>query len=141
MRAAKCALASVCAFILMFLLAWMWNGILAVEFYTNRAPAIQRAPADVGLGALLLGYVMLTLAIGAAYRLAPITGSRGLAGFAIGAAVGATAFAPGYLLLFGGWEVSASLLLVDALWHVIEQGLGGIVFAMLAPASVASRPR
>lgn len=137
MRAAKLALGGICAFILMFLLAWMWNGVLAAEFYAHRAPAVQRAPADVGFGALLLGYLALTSAIGLTYRFAPGTGSRWLGGFIVGAAVGATAFVPGYLLLYGGWDVSASLLFVDALWHVLEQGLGGVVFAVLAPAGAA----
>jgi hypothetical protein len=117
--------------VVMFILGGLWNSLLLPKFFASHAPAIARAPADVRLGMIMLAYVLLagfmTFLFTQSFRQRPGT----LAGFQFGSLFGVIMTLPVYLLLFAVWDVSVGPMLVDALWHGFEQGVGGVLMAVL----------
>jgi hypothetical protein len=49
----------------------------------------------------------------------------------VGAVLGLTYFFPLSLGLYAIWQTSALAFLVDSVWHLIEQGVGGVVIALI----------
>ncbi len=115
----------------MFVLGGLWNSILLEKILALPAPVIARPPAEVRLGVIALAHVLLT-----AFMAFPFTQSfpnppGSLAGFQFGSLFGVIMTVPVYLLLYAAWNVSLRALLVDAGWHAIEQGVGGVLLGVL----------
>jgi uncharacterized membrane protein len=80
--------------------------------------------------------VLLTCVLGGLLLVAPTLRSHWTNAVATGACVGLAAFLPVYLLIYAGWKVSLTMLLVDAGWHAVETAIGAIVLAAIAFPSI-----
>jgi hypothetical protein len=117
--------------LLMFALGGFWNSGLMGKYFAAHAPAIARPPAEVRLGFIVVAYGLLT-ALMAFLFLRSFPEKPGvLAGFQFGALFGLIMTLPAYLLIYAAWDVAIGALLVDALWHGFEQGVGGGLMAVL----------
>ncbi len=117
--------------VVMFTLGGLWNSVLLPRIFAGPAPAIARAPADVKLGVIALAYALLTALMAFLFTQSFRAKPGSLAGFQFGSLFGVIMTLPVYLLIFAVWNVAAGPLLVDALWHGFEQGVGGILMAAL----------
>jgi hypothetical protein len=115
----------------MFTLGGFWNSFLLPKLFASQAPVIARAPADVRLGIIVLAYGLLTAFMAFLFTQSFRQKPGSLAGFQFGSLFGVVMTLPVYLLIFAVWNVAMVPLLVDALWHGFEQGVGGVVMATL----------
>lgn len=51
-------------------------------------------------------------------------------GFQFGGLFGVIATLPLYLILYAIWDFSLKAAFVDTAWHLVEQGIGGVVLAL-----------
>ncbi len=121
----------------MFVLGGLWNSVLMAKLFAAQAPMIARPPAEVRLGAIGLAYLILTAFMAFLFTQSFRKKPSSLAGFQFGSLFGVIMTLPVYLLLFAVWNVSPGALLVDALWHGVEQGVGGILLAALLVPKVS----
>ncbi len=129
MRASKLILASAAAFVVTFSLSWFWHLQLLGDFYASRSVAVARPEPDmvmVTLGQLILAGLMAWVYPMGYKGGAPITeGAR------FGAIIGLLWILPWSVIISGIWDMAFSTILVDAAWHVIEEGLGGIAVGLV----------
>ena len=124
--------------VVMFLLGGLWNALLLHRIIPSHAPAIARTPADVKFGVILLAYLVLTAFMAFLFTQSFPQKPGSLAGFQFGSLFGVIMTLPVYLLIYAVWDVSLGALLVDALWHGVEQGAGGVVMAALLVPRISS---
>jgi hypothetical protein len=117
--------------VVMFTLGGLWNSVLLPRFIASQAPVIARAPADVKIGIIALAYGLLTAFMACLFTRSFSAKPGSLAGFQFGSLFGVIMTLPVYLLIFAVWKVSVGPLLLDALWHGFEQGVGGVLMAVL----------
>ena len=90
-------------------------------------------PRDVPLMRIAaLGYVLLALLMAHVYPKGYAGGAPASEGLRFGAFIGLIATLPRSLVLYameGGH--TGTLVIVDASWHIVEQGIGGLVIALL----------
>ncbi|MCG8608210.1 hypothetical protein MJD09_24905 [bacterium] len=58
-------------------------------------------------------------------------GSPDSEGFKFGALIGLIWILPFSLIIHGIWNVSLTAVLVDSVWHIVEEGLVGIVVGFI----------
>lgn len=125
----KFLLGSAGAFISVFLLGGLWHMLIMGDFYTTHTTAIARAEPNmlfIVLGSLVLGILMsYTYPIG--YK----GGTAVKEGFRFGALIGLIWILPFSLIMHGVWNLPLVAVIVDAAWHVVEEGIVGIVVAMI----------
>lgn len=130
MKAKRILLAGSAAFIVMFILGGLWNAVLMTNFYEHHAPANARPPAEISLLFVILGYVLLaafmTFLFAQSFKARPSV----MESFQFGALFGVIATLPIYLILYAIWNVSLTMMLVDAGWHLAQEGVGAIVLGL-----------
>lgn len=119
------------AFIVMFTLGGLWNAAIMEDFYLSYSPSILRPAGEFNLGAIALGYFVLTLIMGFIVTVNMGENPKFIGGFMFGGTFGLAATLPLYLILYGRWDFSLSYALVDTGWHFLEEGLGGWVMTAL----------
>lgn len=123
----RITLAAAAAFLTMFVSGGTWNAIVMAGFYANQAPANARLPEEQSFLALIVGYVLLTFFMTFLYVQSFSQRPSWGASFQFGALFGLIATLPLYLILYAIWDFSAAHLLVDSIWHLVEQGIGAMV--------------
>ena len=122
--------ASLAASVVMQLLGWLWHFVIMGDFHSANmylTPAAQRSPELV-----LLGVFVLALMMAYVYPKGYSGGSPVIEGFKFGAIIGVLWVLPHSLIQHGVWVVmSSEMLVVDALWHMVEQGIGGLVIGLI----------
>jgi hypothetical protein len=109
-------------------------------FYAAHAPSNARVPEAQSLAMLALAYLLLAALMAFLFSQSFTSSPGAGAGFQFGALFGLIATLPLYLILFAVWDVSMAHILVDSGWHLIEEGLGGIVLARTMFRSKAPAP-
>ncbi len=120
-------------FLTMYGLSYVWHGILFNDFfkiYIHNFPQLSKVDYYRYIGS---GYAVLSMIIALVYpfiysqRRSPL-----LKGIILGLVLGSMAYAG---LRYSGLSVyqssSVSQILVDICWQMIEQGLGGFIFAFV----------
>jgi hypothetical protein len=115
----------------MFALGGLWNSVILSRIFAGHAPVIARLPGDVRLGVIVAAYLLLTAFMAFLFTQSFHHKPGSLAGFQFGSLFGVIMTLPVYLLIFAVWDVALAPLLIDALWHGGEQGVGGVVMAAL----------
>lgn len=133
----KCLLAAVVGFVVMFVLSALWHLVILEDFYFNRYPTPGQRQETlilfVGLGYLVLGLLMAFI-----YPQGYKGGSPAGEGARFGALIGLLWILPRSLVLYGVMESSGIALVVDAVWHVLEGGVGGVAIAFVYGRSAAA---
>ena len=119
------------AFLIMFVLAALFNGQVVNEFVSEDIdPAILLDSPDLVM--ITLGYALLALIMTLLY---PSVVSRASystrTGFLFGMVAGITWLLPYSLVLHGVYRFPPMGLLIDPAWALLEQGFGGAIIGLI----------
>jgi hypothetical protein len=129
MEARKLILATIAGLSVMVLLSGLWHGLLMQDFYAAHSPTLRETPLLRLIG---LGYFVLTAIMVVLYPKGYEGGQPWLEGMRFGMFIGILYCLPRGLVLYGAEGCHTGLLVVvDAAWHLAEQGAGGIVIALV----------
>ena len=114
------------AAISMWLLAGLWHKIMAAAFYTAEVGATHEDTGIIFVAYLILASLMVYL-----YSFYTKSERFLIEGFKFGAIIGLLWVFPHELAMAGAHEKSLSYVFKNALWHMVEQGVGGIIIALV----------
>ncbi len=136
MNIKKLILASLAGGAVTFVLGAFWHAWLMADFYQTQGAALNRPEPNmmmIALGSLVIAILMAyTFPIG--YK----GGSAVKEGFRFGALIGLIWVLPVSLIFSGVWNYPLVAVIVDSAWHIVEQGVTGIVIAMIYGTAAAS---
>jgi hypothetical protein len=112
--------------VVMWLLAGLWHEIFMAKFYANQAHA-----AHEGVAVIFAAYLVLGLLMSYLYPSQRKTGRPALDGLKLGVLVGLLWVFPHELAMAGAHGSSISYVFKNAAWHMIEQGIGGIIIGFV----------
>lgn len=123
----------VCAAV-MWIVAGLWHNLILPGLYAK-----THASHD-GIGVLLVAYLVLSALMVLLYR--PLLSGRSqiLNGLLFGAFIGVLWVFPHELAMVGAHGKSLTYVLKNAAWHIVEQGLGGLVIGLLLAQRTSARP-
>lgn len=131
MDAKKLVLSTVGAFIAMFALAYLWHVMVMAGFYDEQFGNTARAEPQFAF--IMLAYFVLAILMAYIYPIGYQGGSAVSEGLKFGILVGLVAALPSNLVTYGASNIpSVTGPLVDSIWHVVEQGVGGVVIAFMS---------
>ena len=109
----------------MWIIAGLWHNFVLPLFNEN----IQ-AHHD-GFGLMLIGYFLLAFLMGYLYSI-NYTGKKPLLeGLRLGVVVGLLWVLPHGLVMAGAHDTSVIYEFKNAIWHMIEQGIGGVIIGLV----------
>jgi len=116
-------------FISMFILSSIWNLFIVRNFVEGNVSIARAEPmiAFVAAGYLLLAIFMMYLYP----KMIQTRESILINGFKFGALIGLLWMLPFNIVLHGVYDFPQIALVIDTAWSIIEQGMGGIVLALL----------
>jgi hypothetical protein len=129
MNGKKWFLSGLAGLAVMFSLSGLWYMVLMPGFYQTQSGALMREQSNFLF--IVLGYVVLAFLMSLIYRVGYKGGSPAKEGLRFGVLIGLVAWLPTNLILHGVWNNPLAAALVDSVWHVVEQGIGGIVIALV----------
>lgn len=112
----------------MIVLSYIWHDLLMLDFYKDNMRLIFRL--DVKFEWVVAGYVLLGLLMAYIFPLGFKGGKPINEGIRFGVLMGLVAFLPSQLVLYGLANIDLNAALVESAWHVVEQGVGGLVIAL-----------
>lgn len=116
---------TVVAFV-MWALAGIYHKVVAATFYGAETGAEHEGVVVIFLAYLVLGFLMTYL-----YRQLYKTGADWKSGLKFGAIIGLLWVFPHELAMAGAHGESIPYVFKNAVWHVAEQGIGGVVIAVV----------
>jgi hypothetical protein len=128
----KLLFATLASAIIMIVLGGLWHTVIMADFYAEGRNVVRDEPlmGFVAVGMFVLALLMSYVYPRGASHLSPVAG-----GARFGAVMGLVYVLPHGLVLHGiQSDSTATLVLVDAIWHVVEQGVGGIAIALVYAA-------
>ncbi len=129
MNVKKFILAWMTAFVVALLVAFGWHLFLLADFYRAQAQAVAREEPNyvfVFVGLLILYFLMALI-----YPIGYKGGSPLKEGFRFGALIGLIWVLPISVVDHGLHNLPLTLVIVDSAWHVVQEGIGGIVIALV----------
>lgn len=130
MNIKKLIIATLAAFVVMQVVGLLWHLVLIGDWHianTYLAPKEPRLPELVFLGVFVLAMMMSYV-----YPKGYSGGSPVTEGLKFGAIIGIIWVLPHSLIQHGTWVVmSTEMLVVDGLWHIVEQATGGLVIGLI----------
>lgn len=128
MNAKKFITAFIAGFAVMFLLSGLWYQLLMADFYKATSTAAREPQL---MGSIALGYIVLSLLMAYMYPKGYSGGSPAVEGVKFGILIGLLWIVPLGLVIYGVMTVSGKMLVADIIWHIVEQGVGGIVIGLV----------
>lgn len=129
MEIRKLILATIAGLAAMLFLSAIWHDLLMHDFYAAHSPTLRPEPLLRLIG---LGYFILTTLMVVIYPKGYEGGVPWLEGLRFGMLIGILHALPRGLVLYGAEGCHTGMLVVvDAAWHLAEQGAGGIVIALI----------
>ena len=126
MNIKKLTLAAMAGGITMWLLAGLWHKLIAVEFYAGETEATHE-----GTGIIFIAYIVLALLMAYIYPLVYKGKRAQIEGLKFGILIGILWVFPHELAMAGAHGESISYVFKNAVWHMVEQGVGGIIVALV----------
>ena len=111
---------------MMWLLAGLWHKIILVNFYEAEKGATHEGTLIIFIAYLVLGLLMTYL-----YRRGYKGDAPVMEGLLLGTVVGILWVFPNELVRAGAHGDSLSYVFINAAWHIIEQGSGGLLVGIL----------
>jgi hypothetical protein len=108
----------------MWLLAGLWHEIIMARFYSNETHATHE-----GSGIIFAAYLLLALLMAYIFPLGYSGGYVLWEGLRFGILIGLLWVFPHELAMAGAHGESLAYVFKNAVWHMFEQGIGGIVMA------------
>jgi hypothetical protein len=126
MNTKKMVIALFASFIVMFLLAGLWHMVIMADLYSGPNSLVEPM-----LYFIALGYFVLALIMTYIYPKGYKGGKPVIEGLKFGILMGLLWILPLSLVLYGVMGGSGTVIIVDVIWHVVEQGIGGIVIGLV----------
>lgn len=139
MLQSKMLRATVGSFLVMFTLSFLWYGILAEGYNARQYMMILRGPEDFSFLNIAIGYILLAGLLSYAYPLGYSGGRSGSQGLRFGILMGLVIALPAAFINGGAYKMPLMANLVDALYRVVEIGLGGLIIGRLYGADAAGQ--
>ena len=107
--------------------------ILLADFFANNTGRIGSVNREAPLfGYIALGTFILSLIMSYIYPKGVESSNRIIEGLKFGVIMGIIWIVPHSIILYGATTIfSKTAVLGDSLWHLFEQGLGGVVIAIV----------
>jgi len=121
----KFSMADVGGFLAMFILGSLWHPLLMKNFYSKYGG--DSMLAEPNLLFIILGVLILAVLMAYMYPQGYKGGSPLKEGLRFGVVIGLLWVLPFNIIMVGVMGTAKTLVLVDTLWHLVEQGVGGIV--------------
>lgn len=135
MDAKKFILATIAGGVVMWLLAGLWYWVIATKLY----PPMAEHPRMLFI---ILGYLVLAILMAYLYPIGYKGGSPLAEGVRFGIVMGLLWVLPLCLVEHGATTPTLAfrVIVIDAIWHCVEEGIGGIVMAYCygGPAKAAA---
>lgn len=125
MKIKKLLLATLTAGFGMWVIAGIWHNFIMANFYEN-----THATHD-GIGFLLIAYLILALIMSYIYPLGYKGGKPVWEGLRFGIIIGILWVFPHGIVMVGAHGDSIIYVLKNGLWHMVEQGLGGMIVGLI----------
>jgi len=122
----KLALATLAGGGAMWILAGIWHTLIAAAFYSAETHASHE-----GTGIILVAYMVLGVMMAYLYRFFYRGGRPVLEGLKFGLLVGLLWVFPHELAMAGAHGESILYVFKNAGWHLVEQGLGGMIVGLI----------
>ena len=129
----KLILATLATAFVMWATAGVWHNLIVANYYARETGA-----SHDGIGAIIIAYVILGLFMSYMYPLGYKGGKPVLEGLRFGVIIGILWVFPHELAMVGAHGESLSYVIRNGLWHIVEQGLGGIVLGLIYGKDIAS---
>ncbi len=126
MNIKKLILATLAGSITMWILAGLWHELLMAKFYAGETEATHE-----GTGVIFLAYMMLSILMAYIYPLGYKGGRPAVEGLRFGIVIGLLWVFPHGLAMAGAHGDSISYVIINSAWHMIEQGVGGIIIGLV----------
>ena len=126
MNIKKLTLAAMAGGITMWLLAGLWHKLIAIKFYAGETGATHE-----GTGIIFIAYIVLALLMAYIYPLVYKGKHAQIEGLKFGILIGILWVFPHELAMAGSHGESISYVFKNAIWHMVEQGVGGIIIALV----------
>ena len=110
----------------MCLLAGLWHKLLMVQFYASEVDATHE-----GTGIIFIAYIILGILMAYLYPLIYKGGKPAVEGIKIGIVIGILWVFPHELAMAGAHGESISYVFKNAIWHIFEQGVGGLIIGLV----------
>ena len=135
MNIKKFALAALTGSITMWLLAGLWHKVIMAQFYTEETHASHE-----GTIVIFIAYVVLSILMAYIYQVGYKGGRPAMEGLRFGVIIGLLWVFPHELAMAGVHGESILYVLKNAAWHMVEQGVGGIVIGLVYGRGQKTKP-
>ncbi len=126
MNIKKFLLATLVSGLSMWLLAGAWHELIVANFYAEETGAEHEGTAIILLAYLILGLLMAYI-----YPLGYKGGKPWMEGLKFGALMGLLWVFPHTLVMAGAHGTSVLYVIKNSLWHMVEQGIGGLLIGLI----------
>ncbi len=109
----------------MWIVAGLWHNLIMASFYENTHAKHE------GLGILLFAYFALAAFMAYLYPRLNKKKKPVIEGLQFGVIIGLLWVFPHGLAMAGAHDTSILYVLKNSSWHMVEQGIGGIIIAMI----------
>ena len=127
-------------FVAMFVISFIWYGVVMADWYETNYVNIMRAEADISMLNIALGYIIMALLLAYAYTYGYKGGSGTSEGMRFGVLMGLIIGLPLAFIGAGAWNIELGPSLVDGIYKVVEIGVGGTVIGLLYGTDEAPAP-
>ncbi len=115
------------AFVVSFALGFFWHAWLLADFYEEGNAAANREEGLIQF--IALGYGALALLMAWMFPIGLRSDALLKEGARFGALIGLLWTLPLSLIFYGVMKLSLEVVIVDSVWHVVEQGATGVAIA------------
>ena len=129
MNVKKFVLAWLAAVAIAYLVGFGWHMFLMGDFYQAQSQALAREEPNFVF--LFVGPLILYFLMALVYPIGYKGGSPVKEGFRFGALIGLIWVLPISVIDHGLYNLPLTLVIVDSSWHVVQEGIGGIVIALV----------
>ena len=109
----------------MWIIAGLWHNLI-LPYFNENVQAHEK-----GIFLMLIGYLILAFIMTYIYSITGFTGKNIIVGLRIGVVVGILWVLPHGLVMAGAHETSVIYEIKNTIWHMFEQGVGGIIIALI----------
>ena len=133
MNAKKLLFSWLAGFVVMFLVSGLWYMVLMQDYYSVQFADVNRA--EPLMPWIVVGYLVWALLMAYIYPIGYKDGSPVKEGLKFGVLIGLISVLPLTLVEHGAYTVPLTATLIDAVYHVVEKGIGGIVIGLVYGSS------
>lgn len=136
----KFLLASLSGFIAMFFLGWIGHEIIIPFFSSGPDPFSAMMRTEPNVAGIAAAYIVLVLIMAYIYPKGFNGESVAGNGLRFGVLIGVLFSLPISIILYSVLEgLTISDIAAETVWHMFEQGIGGIAIALVYGSAVASK--